>query len=61
MTSIWCKYELNFYLELGRPIYTIAVEDINSDKFAVILENDRWFFEPNYKALALFEGTKIVA
>lgn len=61
MTSIWCKYELNFYLELGRPIYTIAVEDINSDKFAVMLENDRWFFEPSYKALALFEGTKIVA
>ena len=55
MTSIWCKYELNFYLELGRPIYTIAVEDINSDKFAVMLENDRWFFEPSYKALALFE------
>lgn len=61
MDSIWCKYELNFYLELGRPIYTIAVEDINSDKFTVMLENDRWFFEPNYKALALFEGTKIVA
>lgn len=61
MTSIWCKYELNFYLELGRPIYTIAVDDINSGKFSIMLANDRWFLEPNYKTLALFEGTKITA
>lgn len=60
LESIWCKYELNFYFELGRPIYTISAQDIDCGIFAIVLEKGDWFRDPKYKELALFEGTKVL-
>lgn len=47
--SVWCKYELNYYLELNRPIYYITKEDIENNNFNIRLLEDRWFIDKNYK------------
>lgn len=57
--SVWCKYELNFFLELGKPMYVILKEDIDSGIFAIRALEDKWFLDTNYKELALLEGIKI--
>ena len=59
MNSIWCKYELNYYHELGKQIYTIEKSDIESKTFNIKLLKDYWFLDSDYKELALFEGEKI--
>lgn len=41
--SVWCKYELNYYLELNRPIYYITKEDIENNNFNIKLLEDGWF------------------
>lgn len=61
MNSIWCKYELNYFLELGRKIYVIDKKDIEDDVFDIKLLEDEWFVDSAYKNLALFEGQKIKA
>lgn len=58
MESVWCKYELNFYYELNRPIYAISVQDIDCSIFTLNLEKNNWFRDPEYKELALLEGAK---
>lgn len=50
--SIWCKYELNYYSELDKPIYFITKEDIikgNFDLRSLNSEDKKWFIDPNYK------------
>lgn len=47
--SVWCKYELNYYLELNKPIYYITKEDIENNNFNIKLLEDRWFIDKNYK------------
>ena len=47
--SVWCKYELNYYLELNKPIYYITKEDIENSNFNIRLLEDRWFIDKNYK------------
>lgn len=59
MHSIWCKYELNYFLELGRPIYVINKQDIGKGIFDINILENRWFVDSNYKELALLEGKKI--
>lgn len=59
LQSIWCKYELNYFSELGRKIYVINAQDIISGNFNVKLLEDAWFIDPNYKEMALLEGEKI--
>lgn len=58
LKSIWCKYELNYFSELGRKIYIINAQDIMSGNFEVKLLEDTWFIDSNYKELALLEGEK---
>ena len=57
--SVWCRYELNYYLNLGKPIYIIDKRDIENDKFDIKIFKDRWFVNSNYKKLAMLEGEKI--
>ena len=57
--SIWCKYELNYFTELGKPIYCISKEAIDEKNFHLYEMNDTWFLDSNYKALALIEGKSI--
>lgn len=59
LKSIWCKYELNYFSELGRKIYVINAQDIKSGNFDMKLLEDAWFIDSNYKELALLEGEKI--
>lgn len=47
--SVWCKYELNYYLELNKSIYYITKEDIENNNFNIKLLEDRWFIDKNYK------------
>lgn len=52
--SIWCKYELNYFSELKRPIYCISVEDIISQNWqAMYRMKDAWYYDPNYKKYSL--------
>lgn len=59
MESVWCKYELNLFFELNRPIYTISLQDINCGIFILSLEKNNWFHDSEYKQLALLEGAKV--
>lgn len=49
--SIWCKYELNYFLGLGKPIYLIPLQDIESERFEIALLKDDWFVDKDYKKL----------
>lgn len=59
INSIWCKYELNYFLELGKQIYVIDKQDIEEEMFNIKLLEDEWFIDPNYKDLALLQGKKM--
>ncbi|WP_308698767.1 toll/interleukin-1 receptor domain-containing protein [uncultured Thomasclavelia sp.] len=59
MSSIWCKYELNYCSELGRPIYVICKSDIENSMFELKLIENKWFKDENYKRLALLKGLDI--
>lgn len=59
LNSVWCKYELNFFTELGKPIYYISKESINEQNFLFESMNDKWFLDSDYKNLALIEGKNI--
>lgn len=52
--SVWCKYELNYFYELGKPIYTIDKQDIEKEVYVLKLLKSKWFIDKNYKAMALF-------
>lgn len=58
--SVWCKYELNFFHALGRPIYTISADDIESSVYSLQLETDNWFLDENYKNLVSIEASKVL-
>lgn len=57
--SIWCKYELNYFTELGKPIYCVSKEAIDEKNFHLDKMNDTWFLDSDYKTLALIEGESI--
>lgn len=57
--SVWCKYELNFFEELGKPMYVIAIDDIENGLFDTKPLLDKWYLDPAYKEQALIEGTKV--
>jgi len=58
--SVWCKYELNFFRELKRPIFIIQKEDIENNNFKIETMKNNWFVDPDYKQLALMEGSQII-
>lgn len=59
LKSVWCKYELNYFLGLNRPIYIINKQDIDNDTFNIKEVKKYWFKDSNYKEIALIEGKKI--
>ncbi len=61
LKSIWCKYELNYFSELGKSIYVIKKECIENHSFILNPLNSNWFIDSNYKNLALLEGYNIKA
>lgn len=56
--SVWCKYELNFFHALGRPIYTISADDVENSVYSLQLETGNWFLDENYKNLVCIEASK---
>lgn len=59
LKSIWCKYELNYFHALNRPIYVIGKESIINNLFSLSQLDDNWFIDANYKKLALITGEEI--
>ena len=53
--SVWCIYELNYFLELDKPIYTIKKQDIDNDSFYITPLVDKWFIDQDYKKLPLIK------
>lgn len=53
--SIWCKYELNYFFELNKPIYYINISDIENENYNMNLLVDKWFFDKNYRDISLLE------
>lgn len=59
INSIWCKYELNYFAELGKPMFIIEKENIEKGKFTMKPFKEKWYLDCNYKNLALLEGSKV--
>lgn len=59
--SIWCKYELNYFSELNKPMFTITKENIDAGVFDLQAMQSDWYLDSNYKNLALLEGASIQA
>lgn len=57
--SIWCKYELNYFRDLNRPIYVIDKESINNNLYSFNQLDDNWLIDSDYKKLALIAGKNI--
>ncbi|MCM1226992.1 MAG: toll/interleukin-1 receptor domain-containing protein [Clostridium sp.] len=53
--SVWCKYELNYFSELNRPIYQINISDIENNNYEITAMVDKWFGDVDYKNSKLFE------
>lgn len=58
--SIWCRYELNYFKDLGKPMYTISSENIEKGNFEISQLKGEWYVDTEYKELALLEGKKII-
>ena len=61
INSIWCKYELNYFRELGKPIFMITKDNIDAGVFTLQPMQSDWYLDSNYKKLALLEGNSIQA
>ncbi|MBR2446205.1 MAG: toll/interleukin-1 receptor domain-containing protein [Clostridia bacterium] len=57
--SIWCKYELNYFRGLGKPIFMITKDNINAGVFDLKPMLSDWYLDSDYKKLALLEGASI--
>ena len=58
--SVWCKYELNYFYNLGKPIYIIDFNDLENNNFCIRRGYATWFLDDNYKELVIAEAKKIV-
>lgn len=56
INSIWCKYELNYFHELKRPIFYISRNSIKNKNYNLRLVDNYWFLDPNYKKSVLLES-----
>lgn len=57
--SVWCKYELNYFNELNKPVYILSQSDIENGVFNLKNMDVKPYIDTNYKKLALYEGRKI--
>lgn len=59
LSSVWCKYELNFFFELHKPIFIIEKDSIINKDFELKAMNDYWFIDSDYKESTLIFASKI--
>lgn len=50
--SVWCKYELNYFLQLDRPMFVIDKRCIENSEFIVAPLKTDWFVDSNYRNLS---------
>lgn len=51
--SVWCKYELNYFAELNKPIYFLDENKVRNGDFTLLEYDIEEFIDPNYKTLTL--------
>ena len=56
LDSIWCKFELNYALSLGKDIFIINKDEIENKNFQIRLMTEYWFEDADYQRLALLGG-----
>lgn len=59
LSSVWCKYELNFFFELHKPFFIIEKDSIINKDFELKAMNDYWFIDSDYKESTLIFASKI--
>lgn len=59
--SIWCRYELNYFKELGKTMYIISKEDIQNGEFAIRPFTEEWYLDSHYKRMVLLESEKVLS
>lgn len=55
LASVWCSYELNYFRELGKPIFVIDGDNIADECFDIKEYSISEYFNPKYKELVLFK------
>lgn len=53
LSSLWCSYELNYFRDLGKPIYFIEGEQIKEGCFDIQVYSDKEYYKVNYKEFVL--------
>lgn len=53
--SNWVRYELNYAMELGKPLYRLSVFDVIHMNFSYNTMDNEWFFDKNYTDRDLFD------
>lgn len=61
INSIWCKYELNYFVESGKPIFIISVDSIKEKNFLLRPMINKWFIDPNYKNTTQLIGESTIS
>ena len=51
--SVWCKYELNYFAELNKPIYYLDENKVSNGDFCLVKYDIEEFVDPNYKKMEL--------
>ena len=50
--SDWCKFELQYFYKLKKPIYYVDINDLN---FSIFKEESTWFLNENIDEEKLFK------
>lgn len=58
--SLWCKYELNYFRDLQKPMYCVSKKAIEEGTFDIKILNDEWYVDEDYKKLVLIEKNKFI-
>lgn len=53
--SVWCTYELNYYLNFKRPMYIINIQSIKDKMFYIEKLRGDWYKNDKYTELALLK------
>lgn len=55
LNSVWCKYELNYFKELNKPLKYIKIDEFKNEKYQLLNYTKDWFFDINYENINLLK------
>ncbi len=58
LESVWCQYELNYFHELGRPIYVIEKDSVDSEIYELKVYPEEEYLNSDYRELVLINQKK---